>query len=120
MFTGSKAPFSSSPLISPRREFSKVASWIRTDMSAIEVSVTGVFLGRPRPRLTGSRVFSTGCSAGCSFLVLLSSSDSGLVSACKYSFTVVDLKSIGPLGSCTLYISPLRASKVYSLVYLLL
>ena len=87
-------------------------------MSAIEVSVTGVFLSQPRPRLTGSRVFSTGCSAGCSFSVSLSGSDSGPVPACKYGFTVVDLKSVGPLGSCTLHVSPSRASKVYGPVHL--
>ena len=108
-------------------------------MSVIEVSITGVFLGRlrlrltggkvfsrgvflrqPRPRLAGSRVFLMGCSIGCSFgcssSILLS--NSSLVSAYKYGFTVVDLKSVGLLGNCTLHVSPLRASKVYSLVHL--
>jgi hypothetical protein len=71
-------------------------------------------------------VFSADYSVSCSYnylssyssLILPFGSDSGLVSAYKYSFIVIDLKSIGLLGSYTLYISPLRASKVYSLVHL--
>jgi hypothetical protein len=59
-------------------------------------------------------------SSGYSSLILLFGSDFGLVSAHKYSFMVIDLKSIGLLGSYTLYVSPLRASKVYGLVHLLL
>jgi hypothetical protein len=59
---------------------------------------------------------SIGCSFGCSSLISLS--NSSLVSAYKYGFIVVDLRSVGPLGNCTLYVSPLRASKVYSLVHL--
>jgi len=128
-------------LISLRREFSKVASWIKTETSVIEVSVAGrgCFLGRPRPRLTGGRmvfsrgvflgrpgpgfgggrmVFSEGCSTGCSSSISLSGSDSGPVLIRKYGFTVVDLKSVGPLGNCTLYVSPSSASRVYGLVYL--
>ncbi len=61
---------------------------------------------------------SCGYSSGCSSLILLSGSDSGLVSAHKYSFIVIDLKSIGLLGNYTLHVSPLRANKVYSLVHL--
>jgi hypothetical protein len=108
-------------------------------MSAIEVSITGVFLsqprlrltggkvfsrgvflGRPRPHLAGSRVFSMGCSAGCSFgcSSSISLSNSSPVSACKYGFMVVNLKSVGLLGNCTLHVSPSRASKVYGLVHL--
>jgi hypothetical protein len=60
---------------------------------------------------------SIGCSFSCSSLILLS--NSSLVSTYKYGFIVVDLKSIGLLGNCTLYVSLLRASKVYSLVHLL-
>ena len=36
----------------------------------------------------------------------------------RYSFTVVVLKSVGPLVSCTLYISPSILSNLYRLVYL--
>ena len=112
-------------------------------MSVIEVSVAGrgCFLRRPRPRLIGSRmvflrgvflrrpgprfrgsriVFSEGCSSGYSSSILLSGSDLGPVPIRKYSFTVVGLKSVGPLGNCTLYVSLLSTSKVYSPVYLLL
>jgi hypothetical protein len=68
--------------------------------------------------------YSVSCSYSCLFgyssLILLFGSDFGLVSAHKYSFIVIDLKSIGLLGSYTLHISPLRANKVYSLVHLLL
>ncbi len=92
-----------------------------------EVSVTGVFLSRPRLCLIGGKVvfladysmsYSCGCSSGYSSLILLFGSDFGLVSAYKYSFIVIDLKSIGLLGSYTLHISPLRANKVYSPVHL--
>jgi hypothetical protein len=96
----------------------------------------GVFLRRLRPCLVGSRVFLMGCSIGCSFSCSIGCSfgcslgcsfscsssislfNSSLVSAYKYGFTVVDLKSVGLLGNCTLHVSPLRASKVYGLVHL--
>ncbi len=66
--------------------------------------------------------YSVSCSysysSSCSSLILLFGSNSGLVSAYKYSFMVIDLKSIGLLGSYTLHVSPSRANKVYSLVHL--
>ena len=81
------------------------------------VFLRSVFLGRLGPRFRGSRiVFSEGCSSSIS----LSGSDSGPVLIRKYSFTVVDLKSVGPLDNYTLYVSPSSASRVYSPVYLLL
>ena len=53
-----------------------------------------------------------------SFLVssLVSSSSSGY----RYSFTAIVLKLVGPLGSYTLYISPLIPSNLNRPVYLLL
>ena len=93
-----------------------------------KVFLRGIFLMRLHPHLVGSRVFSIGCSMGCPFgcsigcsfgcSSSISLSNSSLVSAYKYGFTVVDLKSIGLLGNCILHVSPLRASKVYSLVHL--
>src|SRR6266536_2290974 len=114
------------------------------DMSAIKAFVAlgrGCFLGRPRPRLTVSRVVqSLGCStgrsssgrsssgrsslgrssSGRSSLILSSGSVSGLASIYKKGFTVVDRKLVGPLGNYTLQVSPSRAKRVYSLVHLLL
>ena len=94
----------------------------------MEVFVIGVFLSQPRLRLVGSRVFLIGCSIGCPFSCsigcsfscssLISLSNFNLVSTYKYGFIVVNLKSIGLLGNCILHVSPLRASKVYSLVHL--
>ena len=106
----------------------------------------GCFLRRPCPRLIVSRVVqSLGCSIGRSSsgrsssgrssssrsssgrsslsrssLILSSSSVSGLASIYKKGFTVVDRKLVGPLGNYTLQVSPSRAKRVYSLVYLLL
>ena len=54
---------------------------------------------------------SVGSLAGSSSL---DSSSSG----CRYGFTVVVLKSVGPLGYCTLYISPLILSNLNRPVYL--
>src|SRR6266487_3844210 len=92
-------------------------------MSVIKAFVTsgrGCFLGRPRPRLTVSgMVRSLGCSVGSS-LVLLSSSVSGLVSIYKKGFTVVDRKLVGPLGNCTLQVSPSSARRLYRPVHFLL
>jgi hypothetical protein len=103
-------------------------SQLRLRLTSGKVFSRGVFLRRLRPRLAGSRVFLIGCSMGCSFNCSLgcsfgcsssiSLSNSSLVSAYKYGFTVVDLKFVGLLGNCTLHVSPLRASKVYSLVHL--
>ena len=39
---------------------------------------------------------------------------------CRYSFTTVVLKSVGPLNSCTLYVSLLILSNLNRLVHLLL
>src|SRR6266487_3447640 len=93
------------------------------DMSAIKAFVTsgrGCFLGRPRLRLTVSGVVrSLGCSVGGSS-VSLSSSVSGLVSIRKKGFTVVDRKLVGPLGNCTLQVSPLSARRLYGPVHFLL
>jgi hypothetical protein len=107
-------------------------------MSIIEASVVGrgYFLRRPRPRFTVRGLFSkgysigystgysAGCSAGCSAgyssLILLSDSDSKVGSIRKYGFTVVDLKSVGPLSSYTLQVSLSRSKRVYRPVYLLL
>src|SRR6266487_4252549 len=95
------------------------------DMSTIKVFVAlgrGYFLGRPRLRLTVSRVVrSLGCStgrssSGRSSLILSSSSVSGLASIYKKGFTVVDQKLVGLLDNYTLQVSPSRAKRVYSLV----
>ena len=51
-------------------------------------------------------------------LSLSLSSDSGLSS--RYSLTTIVLKSVGPLGSCTLYVSFLRLINLNGPVYLLL
>ena len=86
------------------------------DMSTIKAFVAlgrGCFLGRPRPRLTVSRVVrSLGCSvgrsssgrssSGRSSLILSSGSVSGLASIRKKGFTVVDQKLISLLDNCTL------------------
>src|SRR6266704_1333079 len=52
---------------------------------------------------------------------LISSSSLGFSSSsCRYSFTVVVLKSVGPLGNCTLYVSPSIPSNLNGPVHLLL
>jgi len=75
-------------------------------MSVIKVFVSlgrGYFLGRPRLRLTISRVVrSLGCSIGRSSLISLSSSVSGPVSIYKKGFTVVNRKLVGLLGNYNL------------------
>src|SRR6266487_7058360 len=104
------------------------------DISTIKAFVAlgrGCFLGRPCPRLTVSRVVrSLGCSigrsssgrssSGCSSLISSSGSVSSPASIYKKGFIVVDQKLVGLLGNCTLQVSPLRAKRVYSPVYLLL
>jgi hypothetical protein len=93
----------------PRLTSSKV-SIIGGEASVIggEVSITSVFLRRLHLCLIGGKVvfladysvgYSYSYSSSCSSLVLIFGSDFGLVSAHKYSFMVIDLKSIGLLGS---------------------
>ena len=84
-------------------------------ISVMKVSVViRCFLGRSllrRRAICCSAGCSAGCSSystGCSSLV----SDSGPVSIRKYGFTVMDLKLVGLLGSCTLQVSPLIASRL--------
>jgi hypothetical protein len=79
----------------------------KVSVAGVEASITSVFLSHPCPRLAGC---SVGCSIGCStgyfvgysVLVSLLGSDSDLVLVYRYSLMVIDLKSISPLGSCTL------------------
>jgi hypothetical protein len=113
--TAAKTPFSSSPLISLRRESMKGVSYTRTDISAggdrflgisTEVRwslVTGCFRGCPRPRFIGGGIVGSAGSAGPRVSSEVgrgasSSSSSSLrvVSDRKYGFTDVLLKLVGP------------------------
>ena len=70
-------------------------------------SLVGFLVGSLVSSLVGSLVSS-------SFSSLLGSSGLGY----RYSFTAVVLKLVGPLGSCTLYISPLIPSNLNRPVHL--
>src|SRR6266702_4220370 len=64
---------------------------------------------------------ATGSSLGSLVSSLVSSSLLGFSgSGCRYSFTIVVLKLVGPLGSCTLHISLLILSNLSGPVHLLL
>ena len=67
-------------------------------------SLVGSSVGSSVGSLVGSSVSSS----------LLDSSSSGY----RYGFTVIVLKSVGPLGSCTLHVSPLIPSSLNGPVYL--
>ena len=89
------AGFSASSSVS-----SSVSSYIGSSVSSSVGSYVGSSIGS-----------SVGSSAGSSSL---DSSSSGY----WYSFTVVVLKLVGPLGSCTLHISPWILSSLNKLVHL--
>ena len=135
-----KTPFSSSPLISLRRESVNVASCTRTDISAcgdcladmpaelmwfsvVGFSFAGCFRGRPWPRFivgsTGSvsslRVSKADGGASSLFGLTFASGSPGstswVSSGRKYGFTEVLLKLVGLLRSCIQHVSFSTASK---------